>query len=273
MSEREKDDPDRANIKSLMQTVTPTFGAGLPSHQIKATWMGHASWLVEMPVDTDSGAALAGKDGARGVTILFDPAYSDRASPVSFSGPAPRYARECSCVYDVPPCFPALIWTALPFKVDDLPEVDIIVSCLFCSSANSGTQLDRQVLSHNHYDHLDTATLTQLYKRFASRPPAFFVPLNNTRVLPTAIPRSSITELDWWEDSEVEVAGKGKVKITCGESIHSCTSLLSPSAPAQHQSSRYGYDSCWSLWSSWAVKHVPSDPSAKSHSVSPCGTR
>lgn len=101
--------------------------------------------------------------------------------------------------------------------MDDLPEVDIIVGPLG-RTTHRRAALIPQVLSHNHYDHLDSATLTQLYKRFAHRPPAFFIPLNNTRVLPNAVPRSLITELDWWEDSEVEVPGKGKVRLTCGES-------------------------------------------------------
>lgn len=94
MSERHKDDPDRANITNLMQTVAPTWGAGLPSDQMKATWLGHASWLVEMPIDNGSaGDVSSGEKAKRGVTILFDPAYSDRPSPVQFSGPPPRYHR------------------------------------------------------------------------------------------------------------------------------------------------------------------------------------
>lgn len=80
--------------------------------------------------------------------------------------------------------------------VDQIPEIDIIC------------------LSHNHYDHQDTNTLANLYKRFASRPPVLCVGLNGTDSLPSSIPRSSIVEMDWWEEREVDVKGKGKVNIT-----------------------------------------------------------
>lgn len=62
-----------------------------------------------------------------GVTILTDPMYSLRASPVSFAGP--RRVR------------------APGVQLDDLPPIDVIL------------------ISHNHYDHLDIDTLQRLQQR------------------------------------------------------------------------------------------------------------
>lgn len=72
------------------------------------TWIGHATLLFEH----------AGK------TVLTDPMFSERASPVSFSGPKRV----------VPPAR----------QLDGLPDIDLVV------------------ISHAHYDHLDMPTLRQL---------------------------------------------------------------------------------------------------------------
>jgi L-ascorbate metabolism protein UlaG (beta-lactamase superfamily) len=63
----------------------------------------------------------------RGVNILTDPIWSERASPLSWIGP-PRRRK------------PGISW-------DDLPPIDVVL------------------LSHNHYDHLDLPTLRRLAAR------------------------------------------------------------------------------------------------------------
>ena len=77
-----------------------------------ATWIGHATLLVDMG----------------GITVLTDPMFSERASPLSFAGPKRI----------VPP----------GIAFDDLPDIDVIV------------------ISHSHYDHLDMPTLAMLAARF-----------------------------------------------------------------------------------------------------------
>jgi L-ascorbate metabolism protein UlaG (beta-lactamase superfamily) len=67
-----------------------------------------------------------------GINILTDPIYSDRASPVTFAGP--KRVR------------------APGIAMSDLPEIDVIL------------------ISHNHYDHLDTDTLQQLAARQETTP-------------------------------------------------------------------------------------------------------
>jgi N-acyl-phosphatidylethanolamine-hydrolysing phospholipase D len=75
------------------------------------TWIGHSTVLVQMD----------------GVTFVTDPIWSERASPLSFAGPA-RY---------VPP----------GVALDALPPIDFAV------------------VSHSHYDHADVPTLVQLARR------------------------------------------------------------------------------------------------------------
>jgi L-ascorbate metabolism protein UlaG (beta-lactamase superfamily) len=79
------------------------------------TWVGHATTLIQID----------------GYTILTDPIWSDRCSPVSWAGPK-RY-------------------TDPGIELDDLPKIDIVL------------------ISHNHYDHMDIPTLQELQKRFSPR--------------------------------------------------------------------------------------------------------
>ena len=76
-------DPDIANYANLVPQVKPNFGADIAPKQLKATWLGHAAFLIEFP---------AVGDAKRGVRVLTDPVFSDRCSPLSFAGPK-RYGR------------------------------------------------------------------------------------------------------------------------------------------------------------------------------------
>jgi N-acyl-phosphatidylethanolamine-hydrolysing phospholipase D len=140
------------------------------------TWIGHATVLLRMD----------------GLTILTDPSWSERASPLSWAGPRRL----------VPP--------GLPFE--ELPRVDVVV------------------ISHDHYDHLDLATVKRLA---ATHDPLFVVPLG----LKAWFADSGITrveERDWWQ--QVEHRG---VTFVC--------------VPAQHFSQRTLWDSNRRLWATWAV--------------------
>lgn len=128
------------------------------------------------------------------VTFLTDPIWSDTASPVSFVGPR-RFVEP-------------------GVALDDLPAIDFVV------------------VSHNHYDHLDLATLRALAER--NRETRFFVPLGNGALLRrNGIER--VEELDWGDSTRHDA-----VTITC--------------LPAQHWSKRGLADDQKSLWSSWAVR-------------------
>ena len=77
-------------ITSLIPFRKPTWGIRAKdeedsSQKIKATWLGHACFLLELPSRVNP--------GGRGVRILFDPVFSNRCSPSQWVGPK-RYTRE-----------------------------------------------------------------------------------------------------------------------------------------------------------------------------------
>ena len=104
--------PER--MDKLLPTRKPTWGLETPNmnseeskekEKIKATWLGHACFLVELPVR--SRTSLSGTASGdvvivpkRGARILFDPVFSSRCSPSQFVGPK-RYTRTLSLFFFV----------------------------------------------------------------------------------------------------------------------------------------------------------------------------
>jgi N-acyl-phosphatidylethanolamine-hydrolysing phospholipase D len=127
-----------------------------------------------------------------GLNILTDPNWSDRASPVSFAGPRRL----------VPP----------GLRFEDLPRIDAVV------------------ISHDHYDHLDGATVRRLV---AAHHPRFFVPLG-FRPLLVDFGATDVTELDWWSSATLRT-------------------VVFTATPAQHSSGRGLGDQNLRLWSSWVI--------------------
>ncbi|KAK5116769.1 hypothetical protein LTR62_007443 [Meristemomyces frigidus] len=94
--------PNGTRSPELVKIRRPDWAQGSSNTQptedkLKATWLGHASFLLELPVQPGA---------TRGIRILCDPVFSERTSPVSFLGPKR---------YTPPPC-----------TLDELPEVDIV---------------------------------------------------------------------------------------------------------------------------------------------------
>lgn len=100
----------------------------------------------------------------QGLNILTDPVYSQRVSPFSSMGPARVRA------------------PGLPFE--DLPPIHIVL------------------ISHNHYDHLDLATLIRL--EHAHRP--LFVTGLGNRAFLQEFGLTNVEELDWWQSLEAHGA-------------------------------------------------------------------
>jgi L-ascorbate metabolism protein UlaG (beta-lactamase superfamily) len=126
-----------------------------------------------------------------GQTVITDPVLSHRASPLTFAGPARR--------------------TPAPVHVDELPRIDVVM------------------ISHNHYDHLDTRSVKRIARRFPSC--VFVVPLG----LAPWMRRHGITnvrELDWWDGTDIDGA-----RFTL--------------VPARHWSARSLSDRNRSLWGGW----------------------
>ncbi len=92
------------------------------------------------------------------VNILVDPVLSERCSPVRFAGPK-RFS-------DLP-------WTA-----DELPRIDVLF------------------LSHDHYDHMDYATIRAVKEKAG----AVVAPLGVDKILESwGVLPEKIHALDWWE--------------------------------------------------------------------------
>ena len=90
-------------------------------------WIGHASFLINL----------------HGTTILTDPIFSRRASPVGIFGPKRL----------IPPAL----------NITDLPKIDLVT------------------ISHNHYDHLDINSLVKISKKNPDA--QFLVPQGDKKIL------------------------------------------------------------------------------------------
>lgn len=129
-----------------------------------------------------------------GLNILTDPVYSNRASPFSLVGP--RRINK--------PGIP----------LEKLPPLDLVL------------------VTHNHYDHLDIATLAHLH---AVHDPLVVTPLGNDDVILRHIPRMRIHVQDW--DDVLEFRG---ARIHC--------------EPAHHWSARGLTDRRMALWSAFVIE-------------------
>ena len=154
-----------------------------PESALQALFVGHATFLLQ----------------SRGINMLTDPFFSNRASLLQSIGPER---------YSPPAC-----------SINELPPLDLVL------------------LSHNHYDHLDSSSVTQLLEKAESdaKSLTFCIPLGMTDTLKQmGVPGSNIRTLDWWESTTLTVSNK-TVQVTA--------------VPAQHNSARYPWDRNASLWS------------------------
>lgn len=126
--------------------------------------------------------------------VLTDPQWSERATPIAGFGPRRTH----------PP----------PIALADLPAIDVVV------------------VSHDHYDHLDLASVEAL----GARGVRFVVPLGiGAHLAYWGIPEDRITELDWWQSTHV-----GELEITC--------------TPSRHASGRMVLDNDTKLWGGFAFQ-------------------
>ncbi len=109
-----------------------------------------------------------------GVNLLTDPVWATHAGPFGWLGPKRA----------TPPAL----------TIDQLPRLDAIL------------------LSHNHYDHMDLATLSALARR---RPCPVWTPLGNDAILRRHDARIDARALDWGERAEV-----GPLRVTLEPSLH-----------------------------------------------------
>lgn len=132
-----------------------------------------------------------------GKHILTDPIWSQWCSPIPLIGPRRKH--------------PA------PIPLAQLPKIDYVL------------------ISHDHYDHLDRATVDRLAKQF---PEIIWV-------VPTGVKKwfekrkiKNVIELSWWETASLE----GLFRVTC--------------VPAQHFSGRLTKDLNRTLWGGYVLEHL-----------------
>ncbi len=166
------------------------------------TWIGHSTVMAQLG----------------GLTLLTDPMFSQRASPVQFAGPRRH----------VPPGI------ALP----ELPRVDLVL------------------VSHNHYDHLDAASVAAL-NRQPGGPPLFVVPLGLASWFAAQGIRN-VVELDWWDSHRI-ARPQGETEVVL--------------VPAQHWSSRGPREALATLWGGspcsrrTAICSLPATPATRATSA------
>lgn len=109
-----------------------------------------------------------------GMNLLVDPVWSQRASPLRWLGPRR--------------------WNAPAVALEALPPVHAVL------------------VTHNHYDHLDLATLARLQQAHA---PRVLAPLGNDAVIRRHLPGLQVDTLDWWQATAV-----GPLRVTLVPALH-----------------------------------------------------
>lgn len=130
----------------------------------------------------------------QGLNILTDPIWAERASPVTWAGPRRVH----------PP----------GVAFGELPPIDVVL------------------VSHNHYDHLNLATLARLWHRDS---PRIIVPLGNDALLSGYDPAITAEAYDW--GAKVRLGDKVAVHLE----------------PMHHWSARGIFDRNKALWAAFTI--------------------
>jgi len=135
--------PDREPTDTLPVVHTDLKALAQQQGAPTLVWFGHSSYMIRF----------------NGVTILVDPVFSERASPVQYAGSRRYPGTE-------------------QYTADDLPDADVVL------------------ITHDHYDHLDYGTIKKLKDRVKQwyMPLGVGAHLEYWGIAP-----EKIHELDWWE--------------------------------------------------------------------------
>jgi L-ascorbate metabolism protein UlaG (beta-lactamase superfamily) len=132
-----------------------------------------------------------------GVRILIDPVFGNDVSPVPLLG-VKRFQKK------------------IPVSLEELPFIDAVF------------------ISHNHRDHLERETITELDSNVGF----FLTPLGVGRILREwGIDSAKVREYNWWQEASIKGSSGQVLKFAC--------------APARHFSGRGLTDWNKTLWASW----------------------
>jgi L-ascorbate metabolism protein UlaG (beta-lactamase superfamily) len=192
----------------LTRVMQPGAGLRALDHWLRGKEMRAPICALPLAGDTRGRLGLPSMSGLRvtwlghsttlieidGTTVLTDPVWSERASPSRSLGPRRFH----------PP----------PLALDELPKLDAVV------------------ISHEHYDHLDMATVRAL----AERGVHFHVPLGiGPHLRRWGVPARQVEEYDWWQSTVLP----GGLRLTA--------------TPARHFNGRGIPGRIGSFWASWAL--------------------
>ena len=136
--------------KTEPDTTVPSVKTDLNSYLTEKpvlTWFGHSTLLIRIA----------------GATILVDPVFSQRASPVSYAGSKNYKGTDI-------------------YSISDLPAIDFVL------------------ITHDHYDHLDYETIDQLKAQTGKFYTPLGV---GSHLEYWGVPAEKIREFDWWESENI----------------------------------------------------------------------
>lgn len=129
-----------------------------------------------------------------GLTILCDPMFGPDTAPIA-PFPSKRYSENTLNI------------------IDDLPPIDLVL------------------LTHDHYDHLDLASIKKIHSKVGH----FYVALGTARHLKKwGVNATKISEFDWWQEATFQ-------------------DLTITFTPTRHFSGRGLFDRAKSLWGGWVI--------------------
>jgi L-ascorbate metabolism protein UlaG (beta-lactamase superfamily) len=114
-------------------------------------------------------------------------------------------------------------------------------------------KIDVVLVSHNHYDHLDTTTLGRLWQRDR---PKIITPLGNDTIMKSAVPGLEATTGDWGQSFAIGGAG-GQYRVHL--------------VPTQHWSARGLRDRFHALWASFVLTPEPGTQGPRVYAVGDSG--
>jgi len=123
--------------------VSPSYDKQISLDKPNVVWINHSSFLITVD----------------GISILTDPIWSTRCSPINFIGPKRNHA-------------PSIL-------LEKLPKIDFVL------------------ISHNHYDHLDYDTICKLDQKFPKI--CWIVPKGVKKWFEKRKILNNVKEIPWWE--------------------------------------------------------------------------